>query len=144
MPRINLSVSQELYDRLKQEADSRYLSVNSLVVTELEKTFMTEHTFDYSIAMEALKNESEQMDGEFTLSDLPTFKNVDKIIIKKHIKESPASIRARLGKIYNEAVRNGQIAGVDRAIIEKNGSQEYKFISRAAVYVNKLSKHKER
>ena len=142
MPRINLSVSQELYDRLKQEADSRYLSVNSLVVSELEKTFMTEHSFDYSIAMESLKNESEQMDVEFTLSDLPTFKNVDKIIIEKNIKESPASIRARLGKIYNEAVRNGQIAGVDRAIIEKNGSKEYKFISRAAVYVNKLSKHK--
>lgn len=144
MPRINLSVSQELYDRLKEVADSNYLSVNSMIVNELEKKYSKTQVYDYSVAMEALKRESEAMDVEFTLSDLPSFKNVDQVVIEKQLEESAASIRARLGKIYNEAVRNGQIDGVVRAVIERNGVEENKTIARAAVYVNKINSIKER
>lgn len=45
--------------------------------------------------------------------------------------------------MYNEAVRKDIIPGVDRAIIEKNGTQELKFLSRAAVYTKLMKKTEE-
>ena len=60
--------------------------------------------------------------------------------IENHIKESPASVRARLGKMYNEAVKKGVVKGVERAVVMKNGVEQLKFLCRAAVYSNKLSK----
>jgi len=138
MPRVNLSISQELYDQSKKAADDNFLSVNNMIVNELEKAFSVGNVYDYSYAMESLIKESEDMKAEFTLSDLPTFKNVDRIIIEYGIKESAASVRARLGKIYNEAIRNGLIKGIDRANVNKDGEMEAKFLSRAAVYVKKI------
>jgi hypothetical protein len=38
---------------------------------------------------------------------IPTFKDVDQVLIENHINESPASVRARLVKMYNEAVKKG-------------------------------------
>ena len=59
-------------------------------------------------------------------------------IHKEHeIKDSPAQVKARLGKIFNEAVRKGTANGVVRATTIKNGEEHLKFYSRAAVYVNK-------
>lgn len=80
MPRVNLSISQELYDQIKKAADDNFLSVNNMIVNELEKAFSVGNVYDYSYAMESLIKESEDMKAEFTLSDLPTFKNVDRII----------------------------------------------------------------
>ena len=36
------------------------------------------------------------MEKEFTLSDLPTFADVEQVLIENNIKGSPASVRARL------------------------------------------------
>ena len=44
------------------------------------------------------------MDKEFTLADLPTFADVNEVLVEYKIKESPAQIRARLGKMFNEAL----------------------------------------
>ena len=87
-----------------------------------------------------MASESKKMKKEFTLSDLPTFADVEQVLIENNIKESPASVRARLGKMYNEAVKKGSISGVERAVTNKNGVEELKFWCRAAVYCNKLSK----
>ena len=76
------------------------------------------------------------MKKEFTLSDLPTFSDVDQVLTENRINESPASVRARLGKMYNEAVRKGTAKGVERALVNRNGVEELKFLNRAAVYVN--------
>lgn len=45
-------------------------------------------------------------------------------------------------RLYNEAVRKDVIPGVDRAVIEKNGVEELKFLSRAAVYTKLMKKAK--
>ena len=57
--------------------------------------------------------EAKKMDKEFTLSDLPTFAGVNEILVEREIKESPAQVRARLGKMFNEAVRKGTAKGID-------------------------------
>lgn len=144
MPRINLSVSQELYDKLLDEAEKRNSTVNYLVLSDLEEKYSNQSSMDYIAILDNMINESKQMEGDFILADLPTYANIEGILIEKNVNISTASVKARLGKMYNEAVRKAVIPGVERAIIEKNGVQELKFLSRAAVYTKLLKKwHKE-
>lgn len=83
------------------------------------------------------------MDKEFTLADLPTFEDVNEVLVEYKIKESPAQIRARLSKMFNEAVKKGTAKGVERATTIKDGEEQLKFYCRAAVYVNKLNQIKK-
>lgn len=140
MPRINLSVSQELYDKLLDEAEKRNSTVNYLVLSDLEEKYSNQSSMDYIAILDNMINESKQMEGDFILADLPTYANIEGILIEKNVNISTASVKARLGKMYNEAVRKAVIPGVERAIIEKNGVQELKFLSRAAVYTKLLKK----
>ncbi len=140
MPRINLSINEDLYKQLQKVADKQKVTVNSLILEAIEEKYSTRVRYDYTTALKLMISESRKMDGEFTLSDLQTFKDVDQVLIENHINESPASVRARLGKMYNEAVKKGVVKGIERAVVMKNGVEQLKFLCRAAVYCNKLSK----
>ena len=140
MPRINLSINEDLYNQIQKAADKQKVTVNSLILEALEEKYSTKVRYDYTTALKLMISESRNMDPEFTLSDLPTFKDVDQVLIENHINESPASVRARLGKMYNEAVKKGVVKGIERAVVMKNGVEQLKFLCRAAVYSNKLSK----
>lgn len=137
MPRVNLSITQELYDNLEKAAENNNTTINMLVLNVLESMYAEKITYDYSIALQSLIEESNEMETEFTLADLPTFANIEVTTMDNGYMK-PATVRARLGKMYNEAVRNGKIQNVERAVIEKNGKEELKFISRAAVYLKKM------
>jgi hypothetical protein len=140
MPRVNLSISDDLYNKLQKAADKKKITVNSLILDTLEDEYNTSVRYDYTTALQLMISESKKMKNEFTLSDLPTFKDVDQVLVENRINESPASVRARLGKMYNEAVRKGSVKGVERAVTNKNGVEELKFWCRAAVYVNTKNK----
>ena len=137
MPRLNLSITQEMYDNLEKAAENNNTTINMLVLNVLESMYAEKVTYDYSIALQSLIEESMRMETEFTLADLPTFANIEVTTMDNGYLK-PATVRARLGKMYNEAVRNGKIQNVERAVIEKNGKEELKFISRAAVYLKKM------
>ena len=139
MPRINLSISEDLYKQLQMAADKQKITVNSLILDTLEDKFNTAVRYDYTEALKLMISESRTMKKEFTLSDLQVFADVEQVLIENHIPESPASVRARLGKMYNEAVKKGSVKGIERAVINKNGVEELKFWCRAAVYCNKLN-----
>ncbi len=143
MPRVNLSLSQELFDRIEKEAKKENVTVNYYVCEMLEEQFGKRTTYDYSVAVGEMIKESRKMEKEFTLSDLPTFSDVDAVLKEYKIKESPAQVRARLGKMFNEAVRKGVAKDVKRATVVKDGKEQLKFYCRAAVYENKLSKSKK-
>lgn len=143
MPRVNLSLSQELFDRIEKEAKKENVTVNYYVCEMLEEQFGKRTTYDYSVAVGEMIKEAKKMDKEFTLSDLPTFSDVNAVLKDYKIKESPAQVRARLGKMFNEAVRNGIAKGINRATVTKNGQKQFKFYCRAAVYENQLSKTKK-
>jgi len=143
MPRVNLSLTQELYDRIENAANKEKITVNYYICEMLEEIFGRKDTYDYTVAVGNMIKEAKKMDEEFTLSDLPTFAGVNEILVEREIKESPAQVRARLGKMFNEAVRKGTAKGIDRATKIKNGEEQLKFYSRAAVYVNRLSKKKK-
>ncbi len=136
MPRANLSINQDLYDQIKKAAARKNITVNSLILEELEDKYSKHTTYDYTAALQNMIAEAKKAEGEFTLSDLETFSDVADVIKQYKMKESPASVRARLGKMFNEAVRSGSVSGIERAKVKRNGKEEFKFYSRAAVYVN--------
>ncbi|SDB44736.1 hypothetical protein SAMN02910298_02219 [Pseudobutyrivibrio sp. YE44] len=139
MPRVNLSISQEIYDKLQADAESRGLTVNHMVYSLLEEKY-GERGFDYVMALDCLKQEAESMQGDFILSDLPTFKGLDEVLVEMQAKESPAQVKARLGKMFNEAVKQGAIKDINRSVvIEQDGTQKARTLSRAAVYAKKLA-----
>ena len=134
MPRIHLTLSEELYRQIREEADKNHTTVNGLLYTLLDETYSKSFCYDCSFAMESLIMESAKMQDEFTLADLPTFKNVERDLAEIDSKESITSIRSKLGKMYKAAVKKGDIEGVERATVEKNGKVKYKFRARAIVY----------
>ena len=140
MPRVNLSLSQELYDRIEKEAQKKKVTVNYYVCEMLEEKFGKRTTYDYSQAVSAMIKEASKMKKEFTLSDLPTFADVTYVLDEYTIEESPAQVKARLGKMFNEAVRKDNAKGVERAVIEVDGEQKQRFYARAAMYTNHLIK----
>lgn len=144
MPRVNLSISQSLYDQIEKAAKKENVTVNYYICEMLEEKFGKSVVYDYGAAISNMIDEGKKMDKEFTLADLPTFSYVSTVIKDYKIKESPAQVRARLGKMFNEAVRKGTAKGIVRAVVKKNGKEELKFSSRAAVYVNAAGKSKKK
>ncbi|SDB52318.1 hypothetical protein [Butyrivibrio sp. INlla16] len=142
--RVNLSINDDLYNTLKNTADKKNISINSLIYEALEEKYSKHTSYDYTLALKQMIAEAKKMENEFTLADLQTFADVGDVIIEYKMKETPASVRARLGKMFNEAVRNGAVPGISRAVVEKNGVEELKFYCRAALYVNQLNKLKKR
>lgn len=140
MPRVNLSISQELYDQLQKEAEKGNITVNHLILSVLEDKYCNQSSIDYVALLDKMISESEEMKGDFVLADLPTYASIDGMLIERDAKISVASVKARLGKMYNEAVRKEVIPGVDRALTERDGVQELKFLSRAAVYTKLMKK----
>ncbi len=137
MPRVNLSISDELYSQLEKAAKKEHITVNYVICEALEEKFGKRTVYDYTAALSNMIKEAKKMDKDFTLAQLPTFRDVPDVIAEYGIKESPAQVKARLGKMFNDAVRKGNAKGIERAVVEKDNGQEYKFYSRAAVYCNK-------
>lgn len=138
MPRINLSISDELYEQLQKAAGRENVTVNYIICETLEEKFGKGTVYDYKLALASMIEEAKTMETDFTLSDLPTFAGVNDVLDEYEINESPAQVRARLGKMFNESVRSGAVEGIERAVVERNGAMELKFHSRAAVYTNRL------
>ena len=143
MPRVNLSLTQDLYDRIEKEAKKQNITVNYYVCEMLEERFGKRTIYDYTVAVGEMIKEAKKMDKEFTLADLPTFADVNEVLVEYKIKESPAQVRARLGKMFNEAVKKGTAKGIERATTVKDGEEQLKFYCRAAVYVNQFNKLKK-
>ncbi len=137
MSRINLSISDELYEQLQKAAKKENITVNYVICETLVEKFEKRTVYDYTFAIANMIKEAKAMEKDFTLSDLPTFADVPQVLSDYKIKESPAAVRARLGKMFNDAVRKGNAKGIERAVVEKDGVEEPKFLARAAVYTNK-------
>ena len=140
MPRVNLSLSQELYEQIEKAAKKDNVTANYYICEMLEEKFGKKVVYDYGAAIVNMISEAKKMEGEFTLSDLETFSDVNTVIKDYKISVTPAQVRARLGKMFNEAVRRGNVKGVERATVVRNGEEQLKFLSRAAVYINKAGK----
>ena len=140
MPRVHLSISTELYDQLQRDAKQENITVNHLVLSILQEKYDTPCGIDYIALLNQMILESQEVTGDFVLADLPTYSGVREMLDGKKSNISAASVRARLGKMYNEAVRTDAVPYVKRAVIEHEGSSELKFLARAAVYTKLMSR----
>lgn len=136
MARINLSIDDDLFDLLQEDADKHNCTVNVYLITILEKLYK-ESPFDYQAALETLEKEAKaQLIGEdFPLVKLPSFTEIS-VVKAKDANLKPSIVRARLGKMFNSRVKDGKVGDVVRS---KDENGDLKFISRAAVYVRKLN-----
>lgn len=135
MPRVNLSINDELFASIEKDAKEKSTTVNLLIIDLLGGLYGND-SFNYSESLKQLVIEAEdyakdpQNDPEFTLVKLPSFAD---ICVAKAGKAriQPSLVRARLGKMFNSKVRKDEITGISRAK-DKNGA--LKFIEKTAVY----------
>lgn len=134
MPRVNLSLNGSVYADLKAEADDKGISVNNLVYSILKDRYGY-NGFDILVEFENLKREARAQTGFFNLNALPTFQNLEKKLKNTGYPESAAQVRARLGRMFQDAVEKDLVWNVDRAVtIEQDGTEKAKRASRVAVY----------
>lgn len=143
MPRINLSIDDDLFNLLQEVADKRNCTVNVHIISILEGLYK-QNPFDYQAALNKLIEETKEIPigEEFTLVQLPSFANIC-VAKAEDAKVKPSIVRARLGKMFNAAVSSNKIDidGVKVKRQTKYETDELKFIARAAVYVRVKNKN---
>lgn len=138
MPRLNLSLNSAIYNDLKREADDKGISVNNLVYSILRDRYGY-NGFDILAEFENLKKEARAQTGDFSLHSLPTFKNIETKLKNTGYPESVEQVRARLGRMFQDAVEKDLVWNIDRAVtIETDGSSRAKTAARAAVYAARI------
>ncbi|KGR90594.1 hypothetical protein RhiirA1_477805 [Rhizophagus irregularis] len=162
MPRVYLTLEQELFKRIEEDANKNNITINLLMQNIFERIYMSGLNysdivekigldtvgFDYTAALnELIKETNERDDGEFTLVMLDSFSKLCISTVEKGYLQ-PSTLRAKLGKLYNSVVKKDQnkaeqdkvLPGVERA---RDDNGDLKFISRTAVYVKNSIKQKE-
>ncbi|WP_347352496.1 hypothetical protein, partial [Acetoanaerobium noterae] len=126
----------DLFEILEKKAEARNVTVNVFVNSTLEGIYK-QAPFDYSFALSKLIEEAQQKpEGEeFILAELPSFSEIC-VVKAKDAHIQPSIIRARLGRLFNSAVKTEKAVGIKRQTIIKDGVEKLKFISKSAVYIN--------
>lgn len=140
MARINLSIDDDLFRALQNDANIHNCTVNVYLITILEKLYK-QIPFDYAKALTTLEQEaqSQPANQEFTLVDLPSFTEIS-VAQAENANLKQSIVRARLGKMFNARVKEGKVGTVKRS---RNLKGELKFVSRTAVYVNRPEKENQ-
>lgn len=137
MKEIKLRIGDSLMEQIKETANQSGVSANTLITNTLEEIFLGQRAFnDDQIFKEILEEIQDREPGEFTLSDIKAFTQIGVSTAEKGYLQ-PSTVRARVGKAFNQAVSQGRVPGVTRAKDEHN---ELKFISRTAVYKKETGK----
>lgn len=133
--RINLSIDDDLFNSLQKDANANCCTVNVYLITILEKLYK-QNPFDYQSALSTLEMEAKNqpIGVDFTLSDLRSFQDISVAQAEKS-NLKPSIIRARLGKMFNVRVREGNVGDIIRC---KDSKGNLKFLSRSAVYRREL------
>lgn len=134
MARINLSLDDELFALLENDANSNACTVNVFLVTLLEKLYK-QSPFDYATALTTLETEAKQqpVNQQFVLADLPSFNKIS-VVQAQNAGLVPSVVRARLGKLFNSRVHDGKVGTIIRS---KDSKGKLIFLSRTAVYERK-------
>ncbi len=116
MRRLYLTLDDRLFERIQEAAEKKGIPATSVVVNNLEDLYLKKDGVDYDEILATLYEEAKRQPPNvpFLLGELPSFAEL--IIAsadKAHV--SPATIRARVGKCFNSAVRNKKLDAIERA-----------------------------
>jgi len=141
MREFKLHLEDDLLGKIQEAAERAGLSTNQMIVNVLEESFRGQVSFDYAAALAELVREARSRPaGEsFVLADLDTFSRLSVSTAEKGYVQ-PSTVRARLGRTFNRAVSQGQVPGIARATIVRDGKTELRFLSGTAVYVREEEK----
>lgn len=118
--RVNLSLDAPLYRAVENDANNKGIPISTLITNHLQDLYPEISTLDIEELLLALYQEAlnRTVNEPFVLADLPSFAEL--IIAsteKEHI--SPATLRARIGRSFNSAVRSGKTPGIVRAMTKE-------------------------
>lgn len=135
MKRLYLTLDDRLYQKIMELAGNRGIPPSSLVVGNLEDLYLKTDAINYDKLLEKIYKEAQERDNTpFILSDLPSF---SELIVtnaaKAHI--GPSTLRARIGKTFNAAVKEGKVGNVVRA---KKANGDLLNKAGVAMYINEF------
>lgn len=142
MKRIYLTLDDRLYDRILETAEAKGLPPSSVVVKNLEDLYFmkTESIIDYDNLLENIFREAQTRDSDpFVLADLSSFSDLI-IVTAENSHVSPSTLRARIGKAFNSAVKKRKVGNVERAT---TADGKLKNKAGIAMYVNKSKENGE-
>ena len=138
MPRINFSVTDDLYKQIEEKAQKRNVSVNSYVYNIIVKQFC-DSDFDLLDEFENLIKEADSKEGDFSLNDLDTFKNLDDKLKKTNYPENVKQVKTRLGMMFQDTVKNNVDYEVNNVMtISRDGKEVERTSHRMKLYSAKL------
>ncbi|SDJ31062.1 hypothetical protein SAMN04487760_10524 [Lachnospiraceae bacterium G41] len=138
MPRINFSVTDDLYKQIEEKAQKRNVSVNSYVYNIIVKQFC-DSDFDLLDEFENLIKEADSKEGDFSLNDLDTFKNLDDKLKETNYPENVKQVKTRLGMMFQDTVKNNVDYEVNNVMtISRDGKEVERTSHRMKLYSAKL------
>lgn len=136
MKEFKLHLENDLLGKIQEAAERAGFSTNQMIVNVLEENFQGQVSFDYAAALAELVREAQSRPvGErFVLADLDAFSRLSVSTAEKGCVQ-PSTVRARLGRTFNRAVSQGQVPGIARDTMVRDGKTVLRFLSGTAVYV---------
>lgn len=134
-----LRMEESLMADVKRAAEKAGVSMNTWIINLLEDTLQGQRSFNDEQVFQTMIEEIQRCafkKNEFLLSELESFAQLSVSTVEKGYLQ-PSTLRARVGKAFNRAVREGQIPGVTRAK-DENGNLKFRF--RAALYRKEIGK----
>ncbi len=130
MRRVTLSIDDEIFAGLNNDAASNGCTLNVQIVSILEELYR-DTPFDYSAALKRLVKDAGDMplNHEFVLNELPSYEKIS-VVEAKNSKIRPSVVRARLGRMFNAMIREGRIKGIERCSYRG----KLRFSDKAALY----------
>jgi hypothetical protein len=131
--RINLSLPENLFDKIQLQADGNKVSVNTEIISILETVFYDEPV-DYGALLQSIIDDiptAIATGNEFALNKLPCFSKISTGSLDSSHVYIPSISRARLGTEFKNAVNKGLVPGVS---IAKNIDGTDKVINKTLIY----------
>ena len=134
MPRVNLSINENMYVKIQEEADRNGVSVNNYVFNVIARHF-DDCRFDLIEVYHQLRNEALEIaystDKKFTLNDCPTYQGIEEQLSKVNYPETAKQVKVRLSMMFKENVG-------DDFVITSTG--KYMYIEKAKLDKEKVTK----
>lgn len=129
--RINLTISDELFKKIEQDANRFDVTVTMMIESTLEDKYDV-NIFNYPASLALLVQEALNLPPNkiFTVSQIPCFDMV--VENAKNYGLTEQQIKARMGKYFNQKIREKSFKGIKRAT---DNFGRPKTICRAAAYI---------
>ena len=138
MARLNLTLSDDLYNIISDEAVRKGVSVNNLVYNVLVNHFV-DTDFDLLEEFEKIKKEAYEQEGNYNLNSLKSFQDLERKLIDSNYPESLPQVKSRLALMFKNSTDYSVHTDKGDFTIQQDENDKKKTYERAVTYFNLLS-----